>query len=101
MEGKNKADEQCDEFCTVWIPKLYGLQKDEPRFKEACIDLFSREIEGLNRENAYKNWRWGDTKKPYVPEYLPSMLKLMDQKYAVLERLGHLPKYRLPSTRDF
>jgi hypothetical protein len=101
VEDRVLPYKRCDEFCSFWIPRIYDIQRDEPRYKEACIDLFCKEIEGFNPENAYRNWRWQDSAKPYVPDYLPSLLKLLDQKYTILEKLGHLPKYKLPPTRQF
>ena len=75
------------------FPKLYGIDKGQRFFKVACIEEFARHLK-IDTLSAYKNWRWGKDIKKF-PDYLPSVLKLVDRQYSALEILGGLPKYTI------
>lgn len=84
-----------EEFCEKWIPKLYGIEPGQHFFKLACIQEFKKHLDNLDVDSAYKNWRWGDNVKEQYPQYLPSVLKLLDKQYSALEILGGLPRYSI------
>lgn len=82
-----------EEFCEIWIPKLYGIYPGENLYRKACIQEMTRHLPA-EASNAYRNWHWTNGRTEY-PKYLPAFLELLDQKYAILEKLDALPRYTI------
>jgi hypothetical protein len=79
-----------EEFCSIWIPKLYGIHPGEYGYKKACIlELVKLTENAITYESIRRHWKWEDGKQDY-PIYINPLLSLAHQRYAVLEALGKL-----------
>jgi len=82
-----------DEFCQLWIPKLYGVLPGEYGYKKACIVELRRLLNNtVSFRSIEVNWRWDGGQKKY-PAYIDPYLVLAHQLYLIKEALGVLPKY--------
>jgi hypothetical protein len=82
-----------EEFCAIWIPKLYGIQPNEYGYRKACMNELVRLTEGSASYNTIdKNWQWTNGEEKY-PSYMKPLLNLAHQRYSVLDALGELRKH--------
>ena len=82
------------EFCELWIPKIYGVYPGEELYVKACIKEFITLIRpiGFTERLIRANWVWMGERKHKYPEYLGVILGLAHKQYSALECLGSLPR---------
>lgn len=88
-------------FFDKWIPKIYGVQSGEKKFRLACLDLvLEKGIIGIKWQGtaistAYHTWAWEDNQNPKYPSDLESLLGAFDFILNIYQVTQNLPRYSI------